>query len=123
VIHQGHVHATVGDGFTQRLAIAVGSRELYDFLDNNPFIEAHPVEHVNDPFVVSQNENLVAVNSAIEIDLTGFEVGDSIHFSRVTGAEGLKPTITDRDFTVATIAAPSVAAASDEDDAGDNDAG
>jgi acyl-CoA hydrolase len=60
------------------ITFALGSRELYDFLDNNPFIEAHPVEHVNDPFVVSQNENLVAVNSAIEIDLTGQVCSDSI---------------------------------------------
>ena len=36
-----------------------------------PSIEAHPVEYVNDPWVVSQNDNLVAVNSAIEVDLTG----------------------------------------------------
>lgn len=57
---------------------ALGSRELYDFLDDNPFIEAHPVEHVNDPVVASQNENLVAVNSAVEVDLTGQVCSDSI---------------------------------------------
>jgi acyl-CoA hydrolase len=60
------------------ITFALGSEELYEFLDNNPFIEAHPVEHVNDPVVVSQNENLVAVNSAIEIDLTGQVCSDSI---------------------------------------------
>jgi acyl-CoA hydrolase len=57
---------------------ALGSDEFYEFLDNNPFIEAHPVDYVNDPFVVSQNEKLVAVNSAIEIDLTGQVCSDSI---------------------------------------------
>jgi acyl-CoA hydrolase len=51
---------------------------LYDFLDNNPLIEAHPVDYVNDPFIVSQNENIVAVNSAIEVDLTGQVCSDSI---------------------------------------------
>ncbi len=60
------------------ITFALGSEELYEFLDNNPFIEAHPVEHVNDPVVVSQNDNLVAVNSAIEIDLTGQVCSDSI---------------------------------------------
>jgi acyl-CoA hydrolase len=60
------------------ITFALGSTELYDFLDNNPLIEAHPVEHVNDPFVVSQNDNMVAVNSAIEIDLTGQVCSDSI---------------------------------------------
>jgi len=60
------------------ITFALGSERLYEYLDNNPFIEAHPVEYVNDPFVVSQNENLVAVNSAIEIDLTGQVCSDSI---------------------------------------------
>jgi acyl-CoA hydrolase len=57
---------------------ALGSEELYEFLDNNPMIEAHPVDHVNDPFVVSQIDNMVAVNSAIEVDLTGQVCSDSI---------------------------------------------
>ncbi len=60
------------------LTFALGSAELYDFLDNNPLIEAHPVDYVNDPFIVSQNENMVAVNSAIEVDLTGQVCSDSI---------------------------------------------
>jgi len=60
------------------ITFALGTAALYDFLDNNPLIEAHPVEHVNDPFVISQNDGLVAVNSAIEIDLTGQVCSDSI---------------------------------------------
>ena len=60
------------------LTFALGSDELYDFVDNNPLIEAHPVDYVNDPFIVSQNENMVAVNSAIEVDLTGQVCSDSI---------------------------------------------
>jgi len=60
------------------ITFALGSETLYDFLDNNPLIEAHPVEHVNDPFVVSQHENMIAINSAIEVDLTGQVCSDSI---------------------------------------------
>jgi acyl-CoA hydrolase len=60
------------------ITFALGTRELYEFLDNNPFIEAHPVEYVNDPFVISQNENMIAINSAIEVDLTGQICSDSI---------------------------------------------
>ncbi len=60
------------------LTFALGTDELYDFLDNNPLIEAHPVDYVNDPFIVSQNENMVAINSAIEVDLTGQICSDSI---------------------------------------------
>jgi len=60
------------------ITFALGSEQLYSFIDNNPFIEAHPVDYVNDPFIVSQNDNLVAVNSAIEVDLTGQVCSDSI---------------------------------------------
>jgi 4-hydroxybutyrate CoA-transferase len=60
------------------ITFALGSETLYEYLDNNPFIEAHPVDYVNDPFIVSQNERLVAVNSAIEVDLTGQVCSDSI---------------------------------------------
>jgi acyl-CoA hydrolase len=60
------------------ITFALGSDACYDFLNNNPLIEAHPVSHVNDPFVVSQNDNMVAINSAIEVDLTGQVCSDSI---------------------------------------------
>ena len=67
-LHQGKVVIT----------FALGSQELYEFLNDNPLIESHPVEHVNDPFVISQNENMVAINSAIEVDLTGQVCSDSV---------------------------------------------
>jgi len=60
------------------MTFALGSPDLYDFLDNNPMIEAHPVDYVNDPRVASQNDRLVAVNSALEVDLTGQVCSDSI---------------------------------------------
>ena len=50
-----------------------------------------------------------AIPQSIDIDLSGFDIGDSIHYSAVSVPEGVTPTITDRDFTIATIAAPSVA--------------
>ncbi len=67
-LHQGKVIIT----------FALGSATLYEFLDNNPLIEAHPVSYVNDPEVVAKNDNMVAVNSAIEVDLTGQVCSDSI---------------------------------------------
>ncbi len=60
------------------ITFALGTAELYDFLNNNPMVEAHPVDHVNDPWVISMNDNLVGINSAIEIDLTGQVCSDSI---------------------------------------------
>ncbi len=60
------------------ITFALGTEELYRFLDNNSMIEAHPAEYVNDPRIASQNDRLVAVNSAIEVDLTGQVCSDSI---------------------------------------------
>jgi acyl-CoA hydrolase len=60
------------------ITFALGSTKLYDFIDNNPIFEAHPVDYVNHPFNVAQNENVVAINSAIEVDITGQVCSDSI---------------------------------------------
>jgi 4-hydroxybutyrate CoA-transferase len=59
-------------------SFVLGSKRTFDFLDNNPFVEFHPTEYVNDPFVVAQNEKMVAINSAIAVDITGQVCSDSI---------------------------------------------
>jgi acetyl-CoA hydrolase len=56
----------------------LGTKRLYRWVHDNPLIEFHPTEYVNDPFVISQNDRMVAINSAIEIDLTGQVCADSI---------------------------------------------
>jgi 4-hydroxybutyrate CoA-transferase len=56
----------------------LGTRRLYEWVNNNPLVELRRTEYVNDPFVVAQNEHMVAINSAIEIDLTGQVCADSI---------------------------------------------
>ena len=56
----------------------LGTQRLYDFVDDNPIVELHPTEYINDPFVVAQNDRMVAINSAIEVDLTGQVCADSI---------------------------------------------
>jgi acyl-CoA hydrolase/ribosomal protein S18 acetylase RimI-like enzyme len=66
-LHQGKIVAT----------FCMGGESLYRFVDNNPGIEFRPTEYVNDPFVIAQNEKMVAINSAIEIDLTGQVCADS----------------------------------------------
>jgi itaconate CoA-transferase len=50
---------------------AMGQRAMYDFLDDNPSVESHPVDYVNDPFVIAQNDNVVSINAALQVDLTG----------------------------------------------------
>lgn len=57
---------------------ALGTRQLYDFIHDNPLFELHPVDHTNDPFIVAQNDNMIAINSALEVDLTGQVCSDSI---------------------------------------------
>ena len=56
----------------------LGTKRLYEWVDNNPLVQLHRTEYVNDPFVVAQNDRMVAINSAIEIDLTGQVCADSI---------------------------------------------
>jgi 4-hydroxybutyrate CoA-transferase len=55
-----------------------GTREVYEFAHDNPGIELHPVEYTNNPDIVSRNDRMVAINSAIEVDLTGQVCSDSI---------------------------------------------
>ena len=59
-------------------SFVVGSQQLYDFVDDNPFVEFHPSDIVNDMFEIAQQHKMVAINSAIEIDLSGQVVADSI---------------------------------------------
>ncbi|MEW6568348.1 MAG: acetyl-CoA hydrolase/transferase C-terminal domain-containing protein [Chloroflexota bacterium] len=66
----------------------LGTQRLYDFVDDNPIIELHPTEYVNDPFVIAQNEGMVSINSAIEVDLTGQVCADSIGPKLYSGVGG-----------------------------------
>jgi len=66
----------------------LGTKRLYEWVDDNPLIELHPTEYVNDPFVIAQNERMVAVNSAIEVDLTGQVCADSIGPKFYSGVGG-----------------------------------
>lgn len=67
-LHRGKIVAT----------FVMGSRRLYDFVDNNPLIEFHPTEYVNDPFIIAQNEKMISINAAIEVDVTGQVCADSL---------------------------------------------
>jgi acetyl-CoA hydrolase len=61
---------------------------LYDFIDNNPICEFHPIDYVNDPFVIAKNDKMVAINSALQVDLTGQVCADSIGYSIYSGFGG-----------------------------------
>lgn len=66
----------------------LGTKKLYDWVDDNPLIELHRTEYINDPFIIAQNERMVAINSAIEIDLTGQVCADSIGPKLYSGVGG-----------------------------------
>lgn len=69
-------------------SFVLGSRSLFDFIHNNPIVEFHPSDYVNDPFVIARNDRMVAVNSAIAVDLTGQVCSDSIGDSVYSGFGG-----------------------------------
>jgi 4-hydroxybutyrate CoA-transferase len=66
----------------------LGTQNLYKWADDNPLIEFHRTEYVNDPYVIAQNERMVAINSAIEVDLTGQVCADSIGPKLYSGVGG-----------------------------------
>lgn len=77
-LHPGKVIAT----------FIFGSKNLYQYANNNPIFEMHPSNYTNDPFIIAQNEKMVAINSAIEVDLTGQVCADSIGSKIYSGIGG-----------------------------------
>ena len=69
-------------------SFVMGSRRLYDFIDNNPLVEFHPTEYVNDPFIIAQNDKMISINAAIEVDLTGQVCSDSLGARFYSGIGG-----------------------------------
>ncbi len=66
----------------------IGSKRLYDYVDDNPFIEMRASDYVNDVSIIKQNPKMVAINSAIEVDLTGQVCADSIGTKVYSGVGG-----------------------------------
>lgn len=69
-------------------SFCMGSKKLYEFIDNNPLVELHPSEYTNDPYVIGRNDKMVAINTALEIDLTGQVCSDSIGHQFYSGIGG-----------------------------------
>lgn len=69
-------------------SFCLGSRRLYDFIDNNPLFAFHPTEYVNDPSVISQQTKMVAINTALQVDLTGQVCADSLGEQFYSGVGG-----------------------------------
>ncbi|MFN8481133.1 MAG: acetyl-CoA hydrolase/transferase C-terminal domain-containing protein [Kouleothrix sp.] len=89
------VEAGVVDGEAKTLhrgklvaGFLLGSRRLFEWAHNNAMVELHPTDYVNDPFVIAQHRRMVAINSALQVDLTGQVCADSIGTQFYSGAGG-----------------------------------
>jgi len=69
-------------------SFCIGSQKVYDFVDGNPHIEFYASEHINSPVKIAKNDNMVSINSAIEVDITGQVVSDSIGYQFYSGIGG-----------------------------------
>lgn len=69
-------------------SFVMGTKKVYDFVDDNPSIEMQPSDYVNDPFIIAQNHGMVAVNSALSVDLTGQVCADSMGHRFYSGVGG-----------------------------------
>jgi acyl-CoA hydrolase len=70
------------------VSFIMGTQRVYDFVNNNPSIEFQPSDFINDPFVISQNYRMTAINSALEVDLTGQVGADSVGDKLYSGFGG-----------------------------------
>lgn len=76
--HPGKVLAT----------FCIGTRRLYDYIDNNPMFEFHPVDYNSSPINIAKNEKMVAINTALEVDITGQVCADSLGYRIYSGIGG-----------------------------------
>ena len=67
---------------------AFGSKRIYDYIDNNPDIVFKPVDYVNDPAVIAQNDNMISINAALEVDFWGQVCAESIGTKHISGSGG-----------------------------------
>ena len=93
-------------------SFCMGTRKLYDYIDGNPAFAFHPTEYVNDPFIIGQHHRMVAINVALEVDLTGQVCSDSIgsrFFSGIGGQVDFNRGAARADDGKAIIALPATA--------------
>jgi acyl-CoA hydrolase/GNAT superfamily N-acetyltransferase len=68
---------------------AIGTNDLYEFLDDNPSIEFHPSDYVNDPSIISRHNKMLSMNVAMTMDLTGQVAADALSFNHFSGVTGM----------------------------------
>ncbi len=76
------------DKYKQVFAFAMGSQELYDFIDDNPGVAAYSVDYTNDPRIIAQIDDFVSINACIEVDLFGQVSAESVGTKHISGTGG-----------------------------------
>ncbi len=69
-------------------SFCMGTKRLYDYVNNNPLFEFRPCQYVNDPYVIAGNDKMVSINSALTVDITGQVCSDSLGFTFYSGIGG-----------------------------------
>jgi 4-hydroxybutyrate CoA-transferase len=90
LVHAGAVTNRLKDVHRGRIVTSFvsGSQRVYDYVDDNPFVEFHPCDRTNDTSIIRRNNKVTAINSALEVDLSGQVVADSIGFRIYSGIGG-----------------------------------
>jgi 4-hydroxybutyrate CoA-transferase len=90
LVHEGIINCKAKNYQKDKMiaSFVLGSKMLYDFVWSNPLVEFRPVSHTNDPYVIAQNDNMISINSCIEVDLTGQVCSDSIGRTIYSGFGG-----------------------------------
>ncbi|MDY3052708.1 MAG: acetyl-CoA hydrolase/transferase C-terminal domain-containing protein [Ndongobacter sp.] len=70
------------------VAFLMGTKKLYDFVNHNPDVDMRPVDYVNNPYVIAQNDNLISVNSCVQVDLMGQVASETIGLKQISGVGG-----------------------------------
>lgn len=70
------------------VSFLMGTKKLYDFINNNPMVESYPVDYVNDPTIIMKNYKMISINSCVQVDLMGQVCSESIGIKQISGVGG-----------------------------------
>jgi acyl-CoA hydrolase len=76
------------DKYKQVYSFAMGSRELYDYLNNNPGLASYPVDYTNNPYVIAKIDDFVSINACIEVDIFGQVCSETVGTRHISGTGG-----------------------------------
>jgi acyl-CoA hydrolase len=76
------------DRFKMAYTFAIGTKKLYDFIHNNPACASYPVNYTNDPRIIAMNNNVIAINNAVEVDLFSQVCSESAGTAQISGTGG-----------------------------------